>query len=156
MLRSWLHKNAQQYVEATKSFMNSLPKGTLTRTRSNGDVIRYHETSNTFGVMTKDGTPRIMFKPGPLFIIHYSMDIGPIWSVSMSNNNDKMACRVCGLIQLDPTCGGDGKSPNYDICSCCGVEFGYENYSVKGVSTYRKKWLEGGSSRGNGAEKTDN
>lgn len=74
MLRSWLHKNAQQYVEATKSFMNSLPKGTLTRTRSNGDVIRYHETSNTFGVMTKDGTPRIMFKPGPLFITAWISD----------------------------------------------------------------------------------
>ncbi|EGQ8490607.1 MULTISPECIES: hypothetical protein [Vibrio] len=74
----------------------------------------------------------------------------------MSNNNDKMACRVCGLIQLDPPWGEDGKSPNYDICSCCGVEFGYEDSSVKGVSTYRKKWLEGGSSRGNGAEKTDN
>ena len=29
-------QNAKQYVEATKSFMNSPPKGTLTRTRSNG------------------------------------------------------------------------------------------------------------------------
>ncbi|RDX39103.1 hypothetical protein DZA51_00240 [Vibrio campbellii] len=59
-------QNAKQYVEATKSFMNSPPKGTLTRTRPNGDAIRYHEKSNTFGVMTKDGTPRTMFKPDPL------------------------------------------------------------------------------------------
>ncbi len=58
-------KNAKQYVEATKSFMNSPPKGSLTRTRSNGDVLRYHEKSNTFGIMTKDGTPRTMFKPDP-------------------------------------------------------------------------------------------
>ena len=58
-------KNAKQYVEATNSFMNSPPKGTLTKTRSNGDVLRCHEKSNTFGVMTKDGTPRIMFKPEP-------------------------------------------------------------------------------------------
>ncbi|RDX39102.1 hypothetical protein DZA51_00235 [Vibrio campbellii] len=74
----------------------------------------------------------------------------------MPNNNDKMACRVCGLIQSDPPWGEDGKSPNYDICSCCGVEFGYEDSSVKGVSIYRKNWLKGGSSWEDDAEKPTN
>ena len=45
--------------------MNNSPKGTLTKTRANGDVIKYNEKSNTFGVMTKNGTPRTMFKPDP-------------------------------------------------------------------------------------------
>ncbi|CAM2943358.1 hypothetical protein VINE108274_09600 [Vibrio neptunius] len=43
-------------------------------------------------------------------LTHHSMNIGKIWSTSMPNN--KMACRVCGLIQLDPPWGEDGKSPN--------------------------------------------
>ena len=63
----------------------------------------------------------------------------------MPNSNDKMVCRVCGLIQLDPPWGEDGKSPSYEICSCCGVEFGYEDSSVNGVVTYRRKWLEAGA-----------
>ncbi|MBU2895225.1 pre-toxin TG domain-containing protein [Vibrio hepatarius] len=58
-------QNAKKYVEATNNFLNHPPTGTLTKTRSNGDVVRYNEQSNTFGVMTKEGTPRTMFKPDP-------------------------------------------------------------------------------------------
>ncbi len=71
----------------------------------------------------------------------------------MPNKNDKMACRVCGLMQLEPPYGEDGKSPNYDYCSCCGVEFGYQDFSLKGVAHYRKKWLEGGANWFHGVEK---
>ncbi len=56
-------ENVKQYVEAAQSFMKTPPEGTLTRIRANGDIVRYHAETNTFGVMTKDGALRTMFKP---------------------------------------------------------------------------------------------
>ncbi|WP_343307886.1 DUF6443 domain-containing protein [Chitinophaga niabensis] len=55
--------NAKQYAEATKEFLHNSPEGTLVKTRTNGDVLKYHPPTNTFGVMNVDGTPRTMFKP---------------------------------------------------------------------------------------------
>jgi hypothetical protein len=55
--------NAKQYVEGVRGFMNSSPAGTLTKTRANGDILKYHPKSNTFGVMDANGIPKTMFKP---------------------------------------------------------------------------------------------
>ncbi|WP_449387855.1 hypothetical protein [Chryseobacterium lineare] len=55
----------------------------------------------------------------------------------MSEHN----CRVCGLFIDDLPWGEDGKSPTYEICPCCGVEFGYEDYTVESTKKYRKEWL---------------
>jgi RHS repeat-associated protein len=55
--------NAKQYVEATKSFLHNSPAGTLTKTRTNGDILKYNSGTNTFGVIDVSGTPRTMFKP---------------------------------------------------------------------------------------------
>jgi RHS repeat-associated protein len=55
--------NSKQYVEGTKSFLNNSPQGTLVKTRPNGDVLKYHPASNTFGVMDNKGVPRTMFRP---------------------------------------------------------------------------------------------
>ena len=56
----------------------------------------------------------------------------------MSNHN----CRICGLFQEERPWGKDGQSPTYNICPCCGVEFGNEDYTIKSVQQYRKLWLE--------------
>ena len=53
-------------------------------------------------------------------------------------------CRVCGLEQPSPPWGADGKSPTFDICACCGVEFGYEDSLPAAVEAYRKKWQSAG------------
>ncbi|MFC3695068.1 hypothetical protein [Chenggangzhangella methanolivorans] len=53
-------------------------------------------------------------------------------------------CRVCGFNQHEPW-GPDGTEPTYDICSCCGVEFGYEDCTVEGVKAYRAEWLAKGA-----------
>lgn len=58
-------KNAAQYQKAANRFLNSPPAGTLTKTRADGDIIRYNPRTNTFAVMTKGGVPRTMFKPDP-------------------------------------------------------------------------------------------
>lgn len=56
-------KNAKQYVEQTKGFLNNSPAGTLTKTRANGDVLKYNPKTNTFAVKNANGVPRTMFKP---------------------------------------------------------------------------------------------
>ncbi len=56
--------------------------------------------------------------------------------------NDQLTCHVCGLVQDEPPWGGDGRTPTFDICDCCGVEFGYEDSTLESVRRYRKAWLE--------------
>ena len=56
-------QNAEQYIEGAKKFLNNPPKGTLTKTNSRGDTLRYDPNTNTFGVLSKDGAPRTMFRP---------------------------------------------------------------------------------------------
>jgi hypothetical protein len=53
-------------------------------------------------------------------------------------------CRVCGLAQAEAIWGTDGQCPTYDICDCCGCEFGYEDCIPGGIKRHRERWLEGG------------
>lgn len=55
--------NAKQYIEGAKNFMHNSPAGTLMITRANGDILKYHPGTNTFGVMDASGVPRTMFRP---------------------------------------------------------------------------------------------
>lgn len=63
----------------------------------------------------------------------------------MHKNNEFYICRVCGAELLDASWGDDGESPTFDICDCCGVEFGYEDSTLHGIKKYRAKWLGGGA-----------
>lgn len=63
----------------------------------------------------------------------------------MHRNNEIYTCRVCGLKQDEAQWGIDEQTPTYNICDCCGVEFGYEDCTLIGVKNYRKKWLDGGT-----------
>lgn len=56
-------QNAKQYAEGAKNFLTNPPKGTLTKPNSRGDTLRYDPSTNTFGVLGKDGAPRTMFRP---------------------------------------------------------------------------------------------
>lgn len=56
----------------------------------------------------------------------------------MENKNN---CRVCGYFMEDAPWGEDGLTPTYDICPCCGVEFGNEDYTIESTKRYRYKWL---------------
>jgi hypothetical protein len=59
----------------------------------------------------------------------------------MTNEINKLACRVCGKIQDDPPWGEDGQCPTYDICDCCGIEFGYGDCTLKAIQASRERWL---------------
>ncbi|GME30529.1 MULTISPECIES: VENN motif pre-toxin domain-containing protein [unclassified Pantoea] len=58
-------QNSKQYVEATHSFVNNPPPGTLSKVRSNGETVFYNPKTNTFAVKTADGVPKTMFRPDP-------------------------------------------------------------------------------------------
>jgi hypothetical protein len=45
----------------------------------------------------------------------------------------------------EPPWGEDGQSPSFDICACCGAEFGYEDCQLAAVRRYREQWLSGGA-----------
>ena len=55
--------NAKQYAEGAKDFMNNPPPGSLSKTRGNGDLLRYDPSTNTFGAQDKNGDMRTFFKP---------------------------------------------------------------------------------------------
>lgn len=51
-------------------------------------------------------------------------------------------CRVCGYTDaIFFPWGKDGKTPSFEICECCNVEFGYEDYQLSSIRRYRQKWL---------------
>lgn len=58
-------------------------------------------------------------------------------------------CRVCGYYDPDYLeyfpWGENGCVPSYDICECCGVEFGYEDWILESIRHYRAEWLAGGT-----------
>ena len=56
-------------------------------------------------------------------------------------------CHVCGFsLGPDAPWGEDGLNPTFIICDCCGVEFGYEDCLLTGVSRHRNQWLASGAS----------
>lgn len=74
----------------------------------------------------------------------------------MHNDFEKMSCRICGYINLEPPWGEDGKTPDFNICPCCGVEAGYEDCTKEAINKYRKSWLEMGSKWNEKEEKPKN
>ena len=50
-------------------------------------------------------------------------------------------CKVCGLFINNEPWGKDGKTPTYEICPCCGVEFGNEDCSEDSILEYRRNWI---------------
>jgi hypothetical protein len=53
-------------------------------------------------------------------------------------------CRVCGFLHDSPPWGPSGIDPSFEICACCGVEFGYEDATLSAVRNYRMTWCERG------------
>jgi len=71
------------------------------------------------------------------------------------HNEEKYFCRVCGYKYLKPPWGEDGKTPLFEYCDCCGVEFGYGDSTLKSIRKHREKWLSGGAKWLNEKNKPD-
>ena len=56
---------------------------------------------------------------------------------------NEYVCRVCGYINYEITCE-KGIYPTYNICPCCGVEFGYEDIDLASIRKYRENWINSG------------
>jgi hypothetical protein len=54
-------------------------------------------------------------------------------------------CPVCGYPGLGDPPRADGLYPSYEICPCCGFEFGVDD-DDRGISygTWRQEWIAGG------------
>lgn len=74
-----------------------------------------------------------------------SMVIQPIRIISMLNEPTNF-CRVCGLEQPYPQYGESGRVPTFEICPCCGVDFGYEDATIAGTVRFRNAWMAEGRS----------
>lgn len=74
-----------------------------------------------------------------------------------SNKNrlpdELMACRVCGLRQTTPPWGHNGLIPSFEICPCCGTEFGYDDATRTAVLRRRNIWRDTGYAWTNPHEK---
>lgn len=54
-------------------------------------------------------------------------------------------CPVCGFNKLSEQPYDDG-NPSYEICNCCGFEFGYDDASEgHSFELYRRKWIQSGA-----------
>ena len=53
-------------------------------------------------------------------------------------------CRIWGFLNETLPWGDNGNCPTYEICPCCGVEFGNEDYTLDSVIKYRNKWKNDG------------
>ena len=58
------------------------------------------------------------------------------------NDPNSYHCRVCGLSRGYEPWGEDGNTPIFEICNCCGAEFGYHDFNLEATKSYRKTWLE--------------
>jgi len=54
--------NALQYVQSAQNFITNPPKGTLTKVRTNGDILMYNQSTNIFAI-NRGGVPATYFKP---------------------------------------------------------------------------------------------
>ncbi len=63
----------------------------------------------------------------------------------MLSKKDVNICRVCGLWHDEPPWGEEGDTPTFNICECCGTEFGYEDATLKAIVASRTRWLSSGA-----------
>lgn len=56
----------------------------------------------------------------------------------------KFICYVCGFPDLDkPPWKEDGITPSYEVCVCCGVEFGIDDINEAALNDYERSWFTG-------------
>ncbi len=56
-------------------------------------------------------------------------------------SNPLHCCRVCGLDHEYFIWGSEGHLPTFDICECCGVEFGYGDTTAQNcIDTANTGW----------------
>lgn len=65
------------------------------------------------------------------------------WTILMPNSNQTYVCPVCRYPDLDEPAYDSFGCASYNICPCCGTEFGYDD-STTAHSDLRGKWVSEG------------
>lgn len=65
------------------------------------------------------------------------------WTILMPNSNQIYVCSVCRYPDLDEPAYDSFGCASYNICPCCGTEFGYDD-STTAHSDLREKWVSEG------------
>lgn len=77
--------------------------------------------------------------------------------ITTNKNNHSYICPVCGYDKLSEEPYDDGENPSYEICPCCGFEFGFDDQSRKlTYEEYRNQWIAEGMQWFNPSKKPDN
>ena len=59
---------------------------------------------------------------------------------------EKYICPVCGFDGLEEPAYDDMGEPSFEICACCGFEFGFDDGSEhKTFEQYRAEWIKNGA-----------
>lgn len=61
------------------------------------------------------------------------------------HNKENYICRVCGFVHSFFPWREDNITASFEICDCCGVEFGYEDCTLTAIKSYRQEWLKNGA-----------
>lgn len=66
----------------------------------------------------------------------------------LNNPKNKYICPVCNFDGLDEPPYNSCGSGSYEICPCCGFEFGLDDFGYdsyeKAHAVWRKKWIDNG------------
>lgn len=54
-------------------------------------------------------------------------------------------CRICGYEWDAPPWGESGRLPIFELCPCCFVETGYEDFNEESTRAYREAWISRGA-----------
>jgi len=81
-------RSPEDYLARIKTFTETPPSGVDKVSRPNGDTLFYQASTNTFAVVSRDGTPRTMFKPddGPNYWAQQK-ERAPTFGQSRSSSN---------------------------------------------------------------------
>lgn len=58
-------------------------------------------------------------------------------------NTKEYFCRACGYEQDEAT--WEYGFASFELCMCCGIQFGYEDIQYEVVKKYRENWLNNGA-----------
>ncbi|BCG59454.1 hypothetical protein [Paenibacillus sp. URB8-2] len=59
---------------------------------------------------------------------------------------DTYICHVCGYPELnEPPWGINGESSSFNICPCCGFEYGYDDCQLEAYEKNKQKWINSGA-----------
>ncbi len=126
----------KEYGEFADAFLRgSCPQGAQKFRRLwKDDLVPYDESSNVFAVLDAKGFIKTCYLPDPL----RTLDDDELGLFPCGEGEGMgYQCPVCGFLEMPYP------PEDYNICPCCGTEFGYHDFS-RTHSSLRRIWIDAG------------